>query len=220
MNDTMRIKENLLFAKSEDGVTGVFVPALGEIETDGQEIGISEVSSFLDLMSMFGEDHLIEKDGNVLILKDDKKKVKYLDTPLESIEELKSKGIQLFNAAEKRHIVTVLDEVVGKELSTVMKKLSLDKVSLKTDESGEVYIVASNDNENSVEFKLEGNGEPNQTFNFGSGSVFSYTFAGIYTIDIRSFETGHGEKPFAMLHNKSISEGDGDLRYFVGLESE
>ena len=216
LNDDMRISDKVLFAKS-DTVTAIYTPGAGELKIEN-EFGISGVSGFLDLLSLFGDGSTLTRDGGVITISDTKKKINYLDTPLEMLDELKNKGLELFNASEDKRIRAILDEVTNKELNTIVNKMSLDKIMFKTDSEGNIKLVSSNENDNSVEFKLEGKGNPNCEYSISNSNFMGSLFPGIYLIDIRVISTPRGDKPFLQLLNKSINEDDGTLQYFIGLE--
>jgi len=213
LSKEQRIRDDYLYAKSEDaGTIGVYELPKGEVEID-EEFAIANIPEFLQIVSMFKEPE-ITKNDNVITIKDDKKMFSYITCPIDMVPSRNMKGQELFEASNETLASVIIDEALLKEINQTIDKLGFN-IMMIVDDSGSPAIKLINDvTENFAVFRLEGFINTDSV-KFGDISILKNIYPGIYSIKVKNLDVGSEKRAYIKLTNESIQPEDGALYYFM-----
>ena len=221
INPELRIREDYLYTKSVDsGMSGIFELPANEIQTE--EFGVGNVLELLSVIELCKEP-TINFEDEVLRIEDKSKKITFLTTPLETIDERSMAGQELFEQSTNVKLSFIVDETNIQDLNSAMGKLNLDSLKIVS-KDGKVMFTATNSiTENSIDLVLEGSASEDCSYEFqkgesGSVQIFNMLLTGIYSCQVREVDYNGKSLSLIKLTNTSISgEENGTLFYLSTL---
>ena len=198
--------------KSSKGTSNIVVEyklPVGGLVTP-QHFGISDINKFLTVVNSFEKESTnITMSGNVLNIKDKRKKVKYFTQTTESLPVKNSAGDALWEAGT--NIITfALTEGEREKIKSDLSVLDINTISLKG-EGNKLNIVASNNitgNSTDIEIEAQFVGKAEGEFVFPNSEIFDVIMNSTYKVEVRDCK--HGEKIIKICKFKSAD--------IVGLE--
>lgn len=216
LNPTIRVRNDYLYAKS-DTLTAVFTLADEEVKTESPFV-IFAMPDFLNVLDMF-EKPEITREGLILSVADATKKAVYLATDDITTPELNEAGLNLYNANQENAVFTcVIDEKNEKDITSAMRVISADALSIVCKDGKVLAKVENRATENFVEISLSGSASKDVQLYFGgSGNIMTSLFSGIYAVQCRECTHNNGALYLTKFINQSIQSTDGSLLYFTAM---
>lgn len=197
--------------KSKKGALNVVVEyTLPENEIQvSKEFGIYDIDEFLKVIGSFDDTTLkLESEGNVIHVKDNRKKTTYYTQSVMAMPTKSTAGDAIFESGEISIGMILADtdiELIKKDLAV----LPFDELSLKGEGEKIVKLVAGNKvTSNGTEIKLNeefiGKSEENFEFVFPNTDIFSLLIPGSYGIIIKSCNYNGRTIKICKFNSKSV----------------
>ncbi len=210
-NDYLHTKfENAIDEDKPKGVDGIIVnydfPKDEEIIVVKENLGIGNISDFLNLIKTFNKDSLsMEPQGTTIIMKDNRKKNTFYTTTTDALPERSFGGDELYNNGETLIKFVLTDSEIEK-IKDDLKILAVDNLYIKTNE-GKVSIIGTNSvssNDTKIEVNPDMVAKAEGEFRFPTCKIFDVIIPGHYKFDIRNCDYEGEILVIAKLENASI----------------
>jgi hypothetical protein len=202
-------------AKGTKDITVVYELPAGEIKTP-EEVGIYDTGIFLSVLSTF-ETPEIEKNNNIIVIKDGRKKLEFHTAPLNTLPERKTKGDELYAEG-----TTVLGfAFTSDDLKALLRDINVldfNEIKIVGGSSGINFACKNSVTSDNILIKVPDNlvgKADNVEFVVPSVEVLSALMEGSYKVDIRSCIIPGKEKAILIAKMTNVEVESGTLTYTI-----